>query len=570
MSSLASSIVSAGVTATAQLAARHHTPQTAVVHYVSEFTLAAKEEAHTNTFVVATNVLLNWAKEKSRLADFALRQESFGGDAFAPEAWAMHLQHREFAPNNDYRRYWHIDVSMQRRVGGFDVRVVVSHALEHSFVGWAPPAPDPSAPKFIYDWLTHQDLTLRSGQFPIAVLSPLQPGGGGSKKLKERISALKVSPDQVDQLARLVFDQNRALPVLVIHGEVNPVTFPLNPHRLQQLLLGTCYVVWAPPASGWGTAWFVNFPKGFDCRTNSVRLYQPGASKTTPGDSVRHRFFTEDQIRHHGGSAAFVSMIRDGLIRRLMAPKAGRISSCEDVMALRASEDFAKQRSRLKSTDEELALYMAEHQRLVEKNQLSDLLLQEADAELRRTTSELEALRPYAAEMAAQLEAAKTSTLSAQPDFSHTDLLLHFLKNETRVVDQLHAISVLYPDAVHLLPSAIRSAEAADQFEHVDQLRDLLFKLVKEYRDGLVSGKGNHEACRVFGRNDFTSKESENLSREGRSARTFDYNGERICMEQHLKIGVKDSEAHCLRVHFYWDSATHRIVIGHCGKHLPL
>lgn len=107
-------------------------------------------------------------------------------------------------------------------------------------------------------------------------------------------------------------------------------------------------------------------------------------------------------------------------------------------------------------------------------------------------------------------------------------------------------------------------------FERRDILRELLLKLVTDYRQCLLDGKGNHEACRVFGRNDFTTKESGNLSHKGRTARTFPYNGQDICMEQHLKIGVKDSEAHCLRVHFHWDAAAQKIVIGHCGKHLPL
>ena len=39
-------------------------------------------------------------------------------------------------------------------------------------------------------------------------------------------------------------------------------------------------------------------------------------------------------------------------------------------------------------------------------------------------------------------------------------------------------------------------------------------------------------------------------------------------MERHLKVGVRDSAATTLRVHFEWIAKEKRIVIGHCGKHL--
>jgi hypothetical protein len=39
-------------------------------------------------------------------------------------------------------------------------------------------------------------------------------------------------------------------------------------------------------------------------------------------------------------------------------------------------------------------------------------------------------------------------------------------------------------------------------------------------------------------------------------------------MWQLLKIGVKDSANHTLRVHFHWDEELQQAVIGHCGRHL--
>ena len=44
--------------------------------------------------------------------------------------------------------------------------------------------------------------------------------------------------------------------------------------------------------------------------------------------------------------------------------------------------------------------------------------------------------------------------------------------------------------------------------------------------------------------------------------------GSSIVMPMHLKIGVKDTAAETLRIHFEWFADEQKIVIGHCGPHL--
>ncbi len=41
-------------------------------------------------------------------------------------------------------------------------------------------------------------------------------------------------------------------------------------------------------------------------------------------------------------------------------------------------------------------------------------------------------------------------------------------------------------------------------------------------------------------------------------------------MLKHLKVGVADDPKSTIRVHFEVDQASRRVLIGHCGKHLPL
>ena len=72
----------------------------------------------------------------------------------------------------------------------------------------------------------------------------------------------------------------------------------------------------------------------------------------------------------------------------------------------------------------------------------------------------------------------------------------------------------------------------------------------------------------VFGHNAYAQNESQALSNDGRRRRTFTYRGRDFLMEKHLKIGVKDSAAETLRIHFEWLADEKRLVVGYCGKHL--
>lgn len=55
-----------------------------------------------------------------------------------------------------------------------------------------------------------------------------------------------------------------------------------------------------------------------------------------------------------------------------------------------------------------------------------------------------------------------------------------------------------------------------------------------------------------------------------RRLRTFAYEGKQVEMFRHLKIGIEANVVKTIRVHFHWDSEREKIVIGYCGKHLPI
>jgi len=150
------------------------------------------------------------------------------------------------------------------------------------------------------------------------------------------------------------------------------------------------------------------------------------------------------------------------------------------------------------------------------------------------------------------------------------DALAAALTGDPALEQGLHLIQTMYPERVVVLESAYQAARDSDRrgFKFGEKGLELLNKLAREYWEALAGGKGDQQAKAVFGKNGFAAGEAETLTNEGRRRRTFTYLGRPLCMEKHLKYGVKDSSAETLRIHFEWVAEEKRIVIGHCGKHL--
>ena len=144
-------------------------------------------------------------------------------------------------------------------------------------------------------------------------------------------------------------------------------------------------------------------------------------------------------------------------------------------------------------------------------------------------------------------------------------------REEPSPVDCIDIIEEIYGERCTVLDSARNSARKMTQFIYGRDLLDLLVRLVTTYRAGLIDG-GDSKARLVFGRSGYAAKESKTVmgSKAMRRQRTFDYNGTKVEMFRHLKIGVDDNQTRTIRVYFHWDGEREKIVIGYCGEHLPV
>lgn len=213
-------------------------------------------------------------------------------------------------------------------------------------------------------------------------------------------------------------------------------------------------------------------------------------------------------------------------------------------------------------------------------------LLEEADKELLAKDDEVTALRQdledkasLAYRLQADIDGLKHALNGRQTSGDASDDEIAALKplrdavtslvnGEPSLEESLTIISAFFPDRVVVLDSAYESAQDSKEFMYGKRAFDLLWSFVNAYWSALASGQGDMIGKRAFGANDYAQNEGHALSNPGKRRRTFNYRGTDILMEKHLKIGVKDSVAETIRVHYEWIGVEKRLVIGHCGKHL--
>jgi len=241
----------------------------------------------------------------------------------------------------------------------------------------------------------------------------------------------------------------------------------------------------------------------------------------------------------------------------------------EGVRELRVRLQIRQQKEHTETAEillEEAQQKELQYQRLVSELAERDQLIGELTQQIKRTREEADQLRVSMDYSRASNNQVDGRLMELRPYF------VNAVEDDALLEEVLRLIEAFFPDRVVILDSAYKSARAAAAFEHHETAFKLVLKLVTGYWDALMQGGGDARAREVFGKDEYSAQEGEVTAhnRRARDARTFTYKGQSVVMLRHLKHGVKDSIQDTLRVHFHWDNQDKKIIIGHCGKHLPL
>ncbi len=122
---------------------------------------------------------------------------------------------------------------------------------------------------------------------------------------------------------------------------------------------------------------------------------------------------------------------------------------------------------------------------------------------------------------------------------------------------------------LRVLDSAWARASRASHFTKGAKLLRMLLLLGGEYLAAARDGTADAQSRRLFGQEGYRAGESDSIGAcaDCMAARTFLVDGKPVIMEKHLAIGASPDERETLRV--YFERIDGKIVIGHCGNHLP-
>ena len=349
----------------------------------------------------------------------------------------------------------------------------------------------------------------------------------------------------------------------------------IHPTALQRILIGLANVVQVLPGSNtYEMEEVLGRPRSaWNGAVNVLSI--PSQS----GD-VRFRLFLCDEIRAWGEGPQRTSQVLAWVtgntniprLRQHVRPEGVMLLSTrrrmEKIRATAVNMEVAELRQELieasqQADDQERVFEGFAEENLSLYNELSRFKDEYRDTqdELRRKKFDLNSLKDQLSAVGAD------KSIDFDPE---SFLQLIARKEEPSPLKCIEIIEQFYGDKCIVLDSAQRSASKS-QFISGRGLLDLLLRLVTTYRDRLLDG-GDNKARRVFGRNEYAAKESETVmaNKAMRRQRIFDYDGVQVEMFRHLKVGVANDPTQTIRVHFHWDGARQKIVIGYCGEHLPV
>ncbi len=472
-----------------------------------------------------------------------------------PALCAWVLKHGDTAVRG---RQWTVEIGVKKSAGTLDVSCVVKTDEGSTLVSSPVSASQPR----VIQYIVNNVANAKEAAFAEAI-----PG-----------EVLRTIGEDRDSYRAFSYDIHRRDrdAAIVLVSPTQEGAYLVNPTELQKTLIGLANVV--PVLSGSNTYEMADeLGRRMSAWDGAVNVL----SVPSPSGEVRSRLFLSEEIRTWGENPQRISRVLAWVTVTTNVPRLREHVRPEGVRLLSIRRHMEQRRAaaiKMKEAEGRQALIEASQQAEEEQERAfegfaeeNEYLLNEIsrlEDELRDTQDEVRRKNFELSSVKSQLSTVGTDQ---RVDFDPAPLLrLVARKGQPSPLECLDITERYHRDKCTVLDSARRSARKSP-FINGCELLDLLIRLVTKYRAGLLDG-GDGTARLVFGKNEYAAKESEIVMSNPamRRRRTFSYDGRRVEMFRHLKIGIADDLTQTIRVHFHWDSTRRKIVIGHCGEHLPV
>lgn len=361
---------------------------------------------------------------------------------------------------------------------------------------------------------------------------------------------VNISDSEAGEFSGFLLDTSRTLPVVFVSRRNHDNGLPCNPSELAGKLAGIAYVcVAASNQVSWSLVSHID--NRLNAYDGTIRVYWPRMKRDDP--PYRHRWWTRHQVQALGRP------ISDELLRLIATTSVTRhvpgLIRWEDVERentrrtlhqLRSSSDVAAAVSDdwLRQYEIDIAALDAARQELAS---MSDTLLDREEEVRRWKQMYVQALRGHPTE--ADNVASEAPTIDD-------------------ALSAIDAASKDYADQLEIINGRV-SKEAA-QFDEPELLYAALKWLATVYRDsktGLQGCADLDKSCREACEFRYHGHQSEVTMGMFSSDYELTRNGATIKLKEHIGFGSSTEPRHTIRVAFFFDERTQKVVIGYIGQH---
>lgn len=381
------------------------------------------------------------------------------------------------------------------------------------------------------------------------------------------VEPIHVTHENVKDFREFIFDKARQIPLVYVSLDAND-KFHIDPYELALKVVGNALVYCEFDRSvGKYLKSYPHFDQ-YRCTGGAVRIYLPGANLSNKSDPFRHRFFTTAHIERES-PISILGIIAESIVRRSIFVKPFPIQGIGDLERARIQAQLETALTSNKS-DQIIESYKAQVENL--KDELSKTQAEcvqycawydEKDDETGRLEEVVESMETKFYELRLRNQILEDQINAAELASTLPDYIPQNLSDLLEIIEQ-H-----YPKYVVVLNDAKNSARDYE-VKDINKAWKLLKSIPEKLYPIMFNGSGDKRA-QYQNESGFelsmTESKMTKADRRLSSHRAIEFNGKEVDMNSHVGYGSHKSSL--LRVYFHISPEARKIVIGHCGDHLP-
>ncbi len=462
--------------------------------------------------------------------------------------WACRIVENPLPREGVAPRKWTTEIGYQSENPGVaEISYVVTYSDLAGFIGEIEEAPSVSLPRVIRH-------LINDSKYICSV---------GSTQLRTR--PLKLNPGDFPDFEKLIFSEDRALPVVYISPKRVDFTSDetkllVSPEEMSVSIAANGLVFYSDSLDFSHEMKYLGDAR-YTCTGGAIRLYLPKVNKSKTDDRFRHRIISQEFITSHGESFV-LEMFRRALAQDVhFYESMFRLDSCQaliDKDERQARIEAIKRRSE-GAVDEAYTEYLAE----------SDLRKQ-AEQELEQQKDEISRLKGDIYNLNVQVESLQDKARDIDAVKSASEQIRSFSEYPSTPTQIAHFFETVFRDRIAFTERAYKSLEEC--ITKNDLLWDAFYSMATKLYDFFQCNPA--QAFKSFTEatgwdcsrgNGHQTRANSKLMRQYVDT----YNGQEIDIEAHVKTGNNDKDPRSVRIYFAYDpQVANKIIIGHCGKHL--